>query len=316
MRHIAPILTEEFTLPNSQDATNCEMCGLPGDVYGNGLYLDDEFRILSCPKCALIWTNPLMYQASTSTEEGEEYWAEDVYLANSEAQKQRFRQQLAAFLKTSGGKQTQNLRLLEVGSGLGFFLDVCEEFGINAVGCDIDAEAVRYANRERIRSRLGTLDDSYVDNSFNAIFAFNLIEHLPHPKLFFEEAYRVLCPGGTLVLETPVRESLFHLVARLGSRVTGGRLNLYGMHPGGHIYKFSKKTFQLSGPGISFQRLSSRNINSPFNEIWGKSSIASVDNRLLYRTALPLLWGLAQLTGTGNRIFIMLRKPLPSATQN
>ena len=178
MRHIAPILTEEFTLPNSQDATNCEMCGLPGDVYGNGLYLDDEFRILSCPKCALIWTNPLMYQASTSTEEGEEYWAEDVYLANSEAQKQRFRQQLAAFLKTSGGKQTQNLRLLEVGSGLGFFLDVCEEFGINAVGCDIDAEAVRYANRERIRSRLGTLDDSYVDNSFNAIFAFNLIEHL------------------------------------------------------------------------------------------------------------------------------------------
>ena len=253
-----------------------------------------------------------MDQRSTSKGEREEYWAEDVYLSNSAAQKRRFRQQLGAFLKASGLTQTHDLRVLEVGSGLGFFLDVCEEFGINAVGCDIDAEAVRYANRERTRVRRGTLDNSYVDNSFNAIFAFNLIEHLPHPKSFFEEAYRVLCPGGTLVLETPVRESLFHRVARLGSCVTGGRLNLYGMHPGGHIYKFSKKTFQLSGKGIAFQRLSARNINSPFHEIWGKSSIASVDNRLLYRTALPFLWGLAQLTGTGNRIFIMLRKPLLS----
>jgi len=44
--------------------------------------------------------------------------------------------------------------------------------------------------------------------------------------------------------------------------------------------------------------------------------MASVDNKLLYRTAFPFLWGLAQLTGTGNRIFIMLRKPVPSTSQN
>jgi SAM-dependent methyltransferase len=205
------------------------------------------------------------------------------------------------------------LQVLEVGSGLGFFLDVCEEFGMNAAGCDINPDAVRYANRAHTRVRLGTLDDFYASDTYDAVFAFNLIEHLLHPKSFFEEACRVLCPGGTLVLETPVRESLFHQVARLGSRVTRGRVNLYGLNPGGHIYKFSKKTLQLFAKGTSFQQLSSRNISSPFGEIWGKSSIATVNNRLLYRTALPFLWGLAQLTGTGNRIFIMLRKRLPSA---
>jgi len=258
----------------------------------------------------------LIDQPPTSKGEGEEYWAKDVYLSNHEAQKQRFRQQLRAFLKASGLSQTHMPRVLEVGSGLGFFLEVCEEFGINALGCDIDAEAVRYANRARTRVHLGTLDSFYANNTFDAVFAFNLIEHLPHPKSFFEEAYRVLCPGGTLVLETPVRESLFHHVARLGSRVTSGRVNLYGLHPGGHIYKFSKKTFELFAKGISFQQLSSCNINSPFGEIWGKRSIAVVDNRLLYRTALPFLWGLAQLTGTGDRIFIMLRKPVSAAAHN
>jgi len=301
----------------SDQQPNCEMCGLPGEIFANGVHAEKAFRILSCPGCGLIWTDPLLDQPATAeVQHEEEYWAKDVYLSNSEAQKQRFRQQLRAFLKASGQKQPQMLKVLEVGSGLGLFLDVCEEFGISAAGCDIDADAVRYANQARARVRLGSLDNFYADDTFDAVFAFNLIEHLPHPKSFFEEAYRVLRPGGTLVLETPVCESLFHRVARLGDRVTAGRLNLYGLHPGGHIYKFSKKTFRLSAKGLSFQQLSSRNINSPFREIWGKSSIAAVDNRLLYRTALPFLWGLAQITGTGNRIFIMLRKPLPSAVQN
>lgn len=326
MKHIVSAPNEEFVQPHPRSVTNvqdqqlsnlnCEMCGLPGEIYDTGLYNHDIFRILSCPGCELIWTDPLMDQPPTSQGDEEEYWAEDVYLAHSDAHKQRFRQQLRAFLKASGRTQTPGLKVLEVGSGLGFFLDVCEEFGINASGCDIDAAAVRYANQARTRMRHGTLDSFYADDTFDAVFAFNLIEHLPHPKSFFEEAYRVLRPGGTLVLETPVRESLFHHVARLGSRVTSGRLNLYGLHPGGHIYKFSRKTFQLFAEGISFQQLSARNISSPFGEIWGKSSIAVVDHRLLYRTALPFLWGLAQLTGTGNRIFIMLRKPVSSAAHN
>ena len=325
MTQTVSVLDEAFILPHSQPVAGvhdefsnakCEMCGLPGDAYGSGVYNHHPYRILSCPGCTLIWTDPLIDQPSTSNGESDEYWAEDVYLANVEAQKKRFRQQVRAFLKASGRTQTQELKVLEVGSGLGFFLDVCEEFGISAAGCDIDAEAVRYANRERPRVRLGTLDSFYDDNTFDAVFAFNLIEHLPHPKSFLEEAHRVLRPGGTLVLETPLRESLFHRVARLGSLVTRGRLNLYGLHPGGHIYKFSKKSFQFSATGLSFQKLSACNINSPFNEIWGKSSIAAVDHRLLYRTALPFLWGLAKLTRTGNRIFIMLRKSVHSASQN
>src|SRR5438874_13033 len=90
--------------------------------------------------------------------------------------------------------------------------------------CDLcGVPGARYANRTRARARLGTLDHFYKDASFDAVFAFNLIEHLPHPKEFFAEAHRVLRPGGALVLETPVRESLFHLVARAGARATRGR---------------------------------------------------------------------------------------------
>jgi SAM-dependent methyltransferase len=286
----------------------CDLCGVPGARYGGGHYADAPYDILACPACRLIWTNPLIYHEGGGAP-SEEYWAEEVYLANAGPQKERFRGQLRAFLEATRPADLKALRVLEVGSGLGFFLDVCEEFGINAEGCDIEAPAVSYANRARARSRLGTLDGAYADASFDAVFAFNLIEHLPHPKAFFAQAHRVLKPGGALVLETPVRESLFHAVAHVGARATRGRLNFYGLHPGGHIYKFSRRTFTSLPRPIAFERVRQRNINSPFDEIWGKSAIATLEHRLLYRTALPALWALGRVSGRGNRIFIMLRKP-------
>lgn len=43
----------------------------------------------------------------------------------------------------------------------------------------------------------------FVDNEFETIFSFESIEHLPEPKIFLKELYRVLQPNGYLVLTTP-----------------------------------------------------------------------------------------------------------------
>lgn len=279
----------------------CDLCAERGTAYGKG----KSFDLLSCQRCGLIWTNPLQY-ASNGENAVDEYWHEDVYLSNRESQKKRFRQQLKTFLSKSNAPDLKSLRILEVGSGLGFFLEVCEEFGVEAEGCDIVERAVKYANRERERVRLGTLDEYYRDETFDAVFAFNLIEHLSHPKDFLREAHRVLKKGGMLVLETPIQESLFHRLARLGYALSQGRLNLFGMDPGGHVYKFSKKTFAAH---TAFKSVYQRNIDSPFGEIWGKSSVASVDSKFFYRLSLPLAWTAAKVTRQENRLFVLLQKP-------
>jgi SAM-dependent methyltransferase len=288
----------------------CDLCEKPGSLYGKGRSFV-SFDLLSCPQCGLMWTNPLEV-ASESETTPDDYWAEDVYLENSEAQKKRFRQQLRTFIKQSRVADPKALKIFEVGSGLGFFLDVCDELGIVAEGCDVVARAVRYANRERERVRLGTLDSHYADESFDAVFAFNLIEHLSHPREFLAETHRVLKKGGHLVLETPIQESLFHRMARLGYTLSQGRLDFFGMHPGGHVYKFSKRTFGQSE--IGFTPVYQRNIDSPFGEIWGKSSNSAVDKRSLYRLSLPLAWTAARATRQENRLFIFLQKPSEAQT--
>ncbi len=287
-------------IQNHERQDHCDLCGESGALYGR----KKGYDLLSCPRCSLFWTNPLKHDSQQATAEAT-YPGEEVYLSNSISQKERFRRQLRTFLRKSGGKDVKSLRVLEVGSGLGFFLDACEELGIPAEGCDIVERAVRLANRGRERVRLGTLDDYYLDESFDAIFAFNLIEHLPHPKDLLTQAHRILKPGGTLVLETPIQESLFHRLARVGHAVSQGRLNFFGMRPGGHIYKFSKRTFRKE---LGFTKVYQRNIESPFGELWGNSSVLNIDHQFLYHWSLPLAWTLAKLTKQGNRLFLLLRK--------
>jgi len=282
----------------------CDICGGQGKFYGNG----KNYHILLCEQCGLIWTNPLEYELAKKSI-ASNYWGEEIYLANVDAQKKRFRKQLEIFKRKTNVLAYKSIKILEVGSGLGFFLDICDELGIVAEGCDIAEKAVKFANRERERVRLGTLDAYYKNESYHAIFAFNLIEHLAHPKDFFTESRRILKSGGILVLEMPIQESLFHKLARAGFLIFKGRLNFFGINPGAHIYKFSKKTFKFICNDIGFKCVYQKNINSPFGEIWGKSSIVSFDYRLIYRLSLPIVWTIAKLTGQGNRLFILLQKP-------
>jgi O-antigen/teichoic acid export membrane protein/SAM-dependent methyltransferase len=293
-------------MQNDERQNYCDLCEEEGTLYGR----EKGYDLLSCRRCGLFWTNPLKHDSQEATAEAT-YSGEVVYLSNSISQKKRFRRQLKTFVRKAGGKDVKSLRVLEVGSGLGFFLDACEELGIAAEGCDIVGRAVRFANRERERVRLGTLDDYYPDESFDAIFAFNLIEHLPHPKDLFTQAHRILKPGGTLVLETPIQESLFHRLARVGHALSQGRLNFFGMRPGGHIYKFSKRTFREE---IGFKKVYQRNIESPFGELWGNSSVLNLNHKFLYRWSLPLAWMLAKVTKQGNRLFLLLRKSLETQT--
>ena len=44
----------------------------------------------------------------------------------------------------------------------------------------------------------------FLDASFDTVLAMQVIEHLPHPKKFFEEVSRVLVQGGYLILTFPL----------------------------------------------------------------------------------------------------------------
>lgn len=109
-------------------------------------------------------------------------------------------------------------RLLEVGCAYGFFLEVFQE-KFEVFGMDISEYAVQQARRflPEVRDHLVCQDSQekwpYVDNYFDAVVAYSVIEYLKHPLNMIRETYRCLKPGGVFMFSTPNR--LYQILPRL-----------------------------------------------------------------------------------------------------
>jgi SAM-dependent methyltransferase len=97
--------------------------------------------------------------------------------------------------------------VLDLGCGRGEFLDLLRAEGIEARGVEGNAHAVRECRGKGLDVVEGDLAEflrAQQAGSLGAVFAAQVVEHLPPPVLaaLLAEAHRALRPGGLLVLET------------------------------------------------------------------------------------------------------------------
>ncbi len=98
-----------------------------------------------------------------------------------------------------------NIRtLLEIGCGEGFFLEKVEAT-YDVQGTEINAAAVQTCQRKGLRVASTPLHT--LSQQFDAIVAFEVLEHLPEPRVFLQQAVERLVSGGALILAVPNPES-------------------------------------------------------------------------------------------------------------
>lgn len=108
---------------------------------------------------------------------------------------------------TKPGQAT--LRLLEIGSGPGFILDIARFMGNDAYGIEPNHRMVEWA-----RSALSLkIDQGYFDRNtrleghFDAVLATEVLEHVLDPSEFLKAIADCLGPSGVFVLTTPNSDS-------------------------------------------------------------------------------------------------------------
>lgn len=133
----------------------------------------------------------------------EEFYAalEDALRGDRSTIKERQRLYLP-FIESGGGP------VLDLGSGRAEWLELLADQGIEAQGVDISEVCVAEAtSRGLIAHRADALEylAAIPDTSLGAVTAFQLVEHLPFEQLdcLVADIFRVLRPGGVLILETP-----------------------------------------------------------------------------------------------------------------
>lgn len=99
-------------------------------------------------------------------------------------------------------------RVLEAGSGEGYGANMIADVATKVTGLDYDISAVehvraRYPRVEMLHGNLAELP--LADNSVDVVVNFQVIEHLWDQGQFLRECFRVLAPGGELLISTPNR---------------------------------------------------------------------------------------------------------------
>jgi 2-polyprenyl-3-methyl-5-hydroxy-6-metoxy-1,4-benzoquinol methylase len=104
--------------------------------------------------------------------------------------------------------------VIDVGCGRGTFLEIMRDNQIDAIGLEINENQIENCRRKnldvRLTDALEFMRRSEADQ-YGAITFFHVIEHLDFETLvaILMEAYRVVAPGGIVLMETPNAENLY-----------------------------------------------------------------------------------------------------------
>jgi len=207
------------------------------------LHLEGSFQMVRCPSCQFIFLNP------RPTIESLHYFYQQ-YLPEEESSIESWEKMMKPVFHRAGNLLKQYRRkgrLLDVGSGFGFFLSEMKNRGWDVTGIEISQKAMDYARDVLGLTILpGPLEKAnFPDNYFDAVTGFYVIEHLPYPMAFLRECHRILKPGGLLLLRYPHTTPIKNLL-----QIFGIKNRLYDLPA--HLSDFSPKMIQRCLEKIGF----------------------------------------------------------------
>ncbi len=192
----------------------CDFCGersvatryILYDLY---LRMGDEFRMVRCNGCGLLYLNPqpsweelLPYYQNRY----KYYFEKKGSLISEWISHYGLLRRCQAILRYHHGG-----RLLDVGCGDGSFLKAMEHYGEwELYGVDpMLLTSVQNASKgSTLKIFHGTLlQINFPDHFFDVVTWWDVLEHVPNPSESLRETYRILKPGGHIFVQTPDPES-------------------------------------------------------------------------------------------------------------
>jgi len=101
-------------------------------------------------------------------------------------------------------KNKRNARILDIGCGTGFIIDIASKYSSNIIGVDISPEMLNEVNRRNGKIQLTRADTSILplnDNYFDLCIAYGFLHHLYDIIPTFNEAFRCLRKNGVFYMD-------------------------------------------------------------------------------------------------------------------
>jgi ubiquinone/menaquinone biosynthesis C-methylase UbiE len=149
-------------------------------------------------------------------------------------------------------------RALDVGCGAGEFTAALSAAGAVAVGVDVAEAALSRARRRNpvLEFRLVGVDGPlpFEDNSFDLVWASEVIEHVTDTARWLSEVRRVLAPAGRLLVTTPSHGRL---------RVALGGVARFSEPLGDHLHLYTARSLRQLLEEFGFGQVEVRAVEGP-----------------------------------------------------
>jgi 2-polyprenyl-3-methyl-5-hydroxy-6-metoxy-1,4-benzoquinol methylase len=198
--------------------------------------------VVQCRQCGLVYTNPRpAYEDLLDNYEAVE---DPLYIKEQEGRVLTFERHLKPVEQITGAANNQPL--LDVGCYTGVFVETAARHNWEAWGLEPSHWAVAQAKARGLRVVQGTLRTADLpEDYFEVVSMWDVIEHLTDPCDSLSQAWRLLAPGGLIVVHTIDIESPF-------ARLMGSRWPwLMEMH----VYYPSRRTLRAMLERSGFQVL-------------------------------------------------------------
>jgi len=116
-------------------------------------------------------------------------------------------QRVDGFAKRRFGSTSARQRLLDVGSGLGVFIDGIRRLGWSCVGVDPDPNACAHLCELGAEAFCAMFEEYEPTATFDVVSLNKVLEHVREPALFLSRAHCALDPDGVVYVEVPDGEA-------------------------------------------------------------------------------------------------------------
>ncbi len=162
--------------------------------------------IVRCRQCGLVYANPR--PSASAVMDKYEAVEDPLYVEERAGRVLTFEHHLKPLERMTGPGAGR--RLLDVGAYTGVFVEIASAHGWDAWGLEPSAWAVGQARAQGRQMHQGTLEDAGLSpESFRVVTMWDVIEHVTDPLDTLKAAWRVLDPGGFLVIHTMDMDSAF-----------------------------------------------------------------------------------------------------------
>lgn len=152
-------------------------------------------------------------------------------------------------------------KLLDVGTGTGYFLAAADKLDYDSYGIDFDQEAIITA-RDIFKLKnayVGDVDyaiEKFGEHYFDVLTLFEVMEHLDKPKEFLVKARQLLKSGGHIAISVPFR----------------GSWNVFKKFdkPPRHLTRWNQKSMKNFLESNGFKVVRTKVISAPFSFIIGR----------------------------------------------